>query len=153
VLFHNKYLETPETWRAKPGQPEMTNIVASTVIGFVSCAAFIYLCYWTGALSVRHASLRMAVLAWLAAPLPLILTNALWIKMHPLLALSHSLGWLAGAVCRHGASRGLANSLVSKCDETRGTYSPVLNIILNFDSLTACRRFCLGVGVQSRPIW
>lgn len=95
VLFHKKYLETPEIWRAKPGQPEMTNIVASTVIGFVSCAAFIYLCYWTGALSVRHASLRMAVLVWLAAPLPLILTNALWIKMHPLLGLSHSLGWLA----------------------------------------------------------
>jgi hypothetical protein len=95
VLFHKKYLETPEIWRAKPGQPETTNIIASTVIGFVSCAAFIYLCYWTCALSVRHASLRMAVLAWLAAPLPLILTNVLWIKMHPLLGLSHSLGWLA----------------------------------------------------------
>jgi hypothetical protein len=95
VLFHNKYLETPETWRSKPGQPEVTNIVASTVIGFVSCAAFIYLCYWTGALSVHNASLRMAVLVWLAAPLPLILTNTLWIKMHPLLGLSHSLGWLA----------------------------------------------------------
>jgi hypothetical protein len=95
VLFHNKYLETPEIWRAKPGQPETANIVASTVIGFVSCASFIYLCYWTGALSVHNASLRMAVLAWLAAPLPLILTNALWIKMHPLIGLSHSLGWLA----------------------------------------------------------
>jgi hypothetical protein len=95
VLFHNKYLETPETWRGKPGQPEVANIVGSTAIGFVSCAAFIYLCYWTGALTVPHASLRMAVLAWLVAPLPLILTNALWIKMNPLLALSHSLGWLA----------------------------------------------------------
>jgi hypothetical protein len=95
VLFHDKYLETPETWRGKPGQPEVTNIVVSTVIGFVSCAAFIYLCYWTGALSVHNASLRMAVLAWLVAPLPLILTNVLWIKMNPLLGLSHSLGWLA----------------------------------------------------------
>jgi hypothetical protein len=94
VLFHDKYLETPETWRAKSGQPEVTSIVASTVIGFVSCAAFLYLCYWTGALSVHRASLRMAVLAWLVAPLPLILTNVLWIKMHPLLGLSHSLGWL-----------------------------------------------------------
>jgi hypothetical protein len=95
VLFHNKYLETPETWRGTPGRPEATSIIASSVIGLVSCAAFIYLCYWTGALSVRHASLRMAVLAWLVAPLPLILTNALWIKMNPFLALSHSLGWLA----------------------------------------------------------
>jgi hypothetical protein len=95
VLFHNKYLETPEIWRAKPGQPETTSIVVSTVIGFVSCAAFIYLCYWTGALTVHHANLRMAVLSWLVAPLPLIVTNALWIKMNPLLALSHSLGWLA----------------------------------------------------------
>jgi hypothetical protein len=31
VLFHNKYLETPEIWRAKPGQPETTNIIASIV--------------------------------------------------------------------------------------------------------------------------
>ena len=95
VLFHNKYLETPEVWRAKPGQSEVTNIVASAAIGLVSCAAFIYLCYWTGALSVHNASLRMAVLVWLVAPLPLILTNVLWIKIHPLLGLSHSLGWLA----------------------------------------------------------
>jgi hypothetical protein len=95
VLFHKKYLETPEVWRAKPEQSEVTNIVASTAIGLVSCAAFIYLCYWTGALSVHNASLRMAVLVWLVAPLPLILTNVLWIKIHPLLGLSHSLGWLA----------------------------------------------------------
>jgi hypothetical protein len=95
VLFHDKYLETPEIWRSKPGQPEVANIIASTMIGFVSCAAFLYLCYWTGALTVHYASFRMAVLAWLVAPLPLIFTNALWIKMNPLLALSHSLGWLA----------------------------------------------------------
>jgi hypothetical protein len=95
VLFHNKYLETPETWRGKPAQPEAASIVASSVIGLVSCAAFIYLCYWTGALTVHNASLRMAFLAWLVAPLPLIFTNALWIKMNPLLAVSHSLGWLA----------------------------------------------------------
>lgn len=95
VLFHNKYLETPEIWRSKPGQPEVASIVASSVIGMVSCAAFIYLCYWTGALTVHNASLRMAFLVWLLAPLPLIFTNALWIKMNPLLALSHSLGWLA----------------------------------------------------------
>jgi Protein of unknown function (DUF1761) len=95
VLFHNKYLETPEIWRNKPGESETSGIVASSLLGVVSSAAFIYLLYWTGALTVRHAELRMAGVVWMAGPVPVILSNVVWIKMHPLLGLSHSLGWLA----------------------------------------------------------
>jgi len=95
MLFHQKYFETPETWRAKPGQPETANIVGSTLIGLIGCAAFIYLCYWTGALIAFRTAVRMAAVVWLAAPVPVILTNILWIKMNSLLGLSHSLGWLA----------------------------------------------------------
>jgi hypothetical protein len=95
VLFHAKYLETPELWRRpQRGNGETSAIVASTAIGLISCAALIDLCIWAGALSVTGA-LRLAVLAWLAAPLPLILMNSLWMKYHPLLVVSHSLGWLA----------------------------------------------------------
>ena len=95
VLFHKKYLETPEIWRLKAGESETSKIVASSLIGLLSCAAFIYLCVWTGALTVPRAELRMAAIAWLAAPVPVILSNVIWMKTHPLIGFSHSLGWLA----------------------------------------------------------
>jgi hypothetical protein len=97
-LFHRKYLETPETWRIKPGagpgQSDMRSIVASSLLGVVSCAAFIWLARWTDALTLRS-ELHMAELVWVAAAVPIIFSNVVWIKMHPLLGVSHSLGWLA----------------------------------------------------------
>jgi uncharacterized protein DUF1761 len=94
VLFHKKYLETPELWRNKPGQSETRGIIASSLVGAVSCAAFIYLCVWTGTLGLREV-LRIAGIAWLAGPVPIIFSNIVWIKMHAILGVSHSLGWLA----------------------------------------------------------
>jgi len=94
MLFHKNYFETPETWRDKPGQAETKKIVVSAILGTVGCAAFIYLCYWTGALIAYRTAVRMAAVVWIAAPVPVILTNVLWIKINPLIGLSHSLGWL-----------------------------------------------------------
>ncbi len=94
LLFHGKYLETPEIWRNKPGQSETRRILASSLLGVVSCAAFIYLCRWTGALTPRS-ELHMAEVAWIVGPVPIIFSNIVWIKMNPLLGVSHSLGWLA----------------------------------------------------------
>ncbi len=93
-LFHAKYLETPETWRMKPEQSDTRKIVASSLLGVVSCAAFIWLARWTDALTVRS-ELHMAELVWVAAAVPIIFSNIVWIRMHPLLGVSHSLGWLA----------------------------------------------------------
>ena len=94
ILFHGKYLETPEIWRNKPGQSETRGIIASSLVGVVSCAAFIFLCQWTDALTTRS-ELHMAGVVWIAGPVPIIFSNIVWIKMHPLLGVSHSLGWLA----------------------------------------------------------
>jgi hypothetical protein len=94
-LFHDKYLESREAFRNQPGQSETGKILGSALFGLVSSAAFIYLCYWTGALPILRAEIRMATVVWLVAPVPLILTNVLWMKFHPLLGLSHMLGWLA----------------------------------------------------------
>ena len=94
VLFHRHNLATPEIWRTKPGQSENKLILASTLIGVLSCAAFIYLCNFAGALSLKGA-LCTAVIVWIAAPAPVILTNVIWTKMHPLVGVSHALGWLA----------------------------------------------------------
>jgi hypothetical protein len=93
-LFHRKYLETPETWRMTPGQSDTRKIVASSLLGVVSCAAFIWLARWTDALTVRS-ELHLAELVWVAAAVPIIFSNIVWIRMHPLLGVSHSLGWLA----------------------------------------------------------
>jgi hypothetical protein len=93
-LFHGKYLETPEIWRVKPGQSDTRSIVASSLLGVVSCAAFIWLARWTDAMTLRS-ELHMAELVWVAGPLPVIFSNIVWIKMNPLLGVSHSLGWLA----------------------------------------------------------
>jgi hypothetical protein len=95
VLFHKKYYETPEIWRKPPGKPETGYIVASTLLGVLGSAALIFLCIWAGALGSFSGALRVAVLAWLAAPLPVIGSNVIWLRMHPLLGVSHSLGWLA----------------------------------------------------------
>jgi hypothetical protein len=94
TLFHKKYLETPETWRIKPGQPDARSILASSILGVVSCAAFIWLARWTDAMTLRS-EMHMAELVWIAGPLPVIFSNVVWIKMNPLLGVSHSLGWLA----------------------------------------------------------
>jgi uncharacterized membrane protein len=94
TLFHGKYLETPEIWRNKPGQSDTRGILASSLMGVVSCGAFIYLCRWTGVLTLRSEP-HMAGLVWIAGPVPIIFSNIVWIKMHPLLGVSHSLGWLA----------------------------------------------------------
>lgn len=94
-LFHDKYLENREVYRNQPGQSETAKILGSALFGLVSSAAFIYLCYWTGALPILRANIRMAAVVWLVAPVPLILTNVLWMKFHPLLGVSHMLGWLA----------------------------------------------------------
>lgn len=94
-LFHSKYLENPEVYRIQAGQSDTAKIVGSSVFGLVSSAVFIYLCYWTGALPILRSDIRMAAVVWLLAPVPITLSNVLWMKFHPLLGLSHMLGWLA----------------------------------------------------------
>lgn len=94
VLFHEKYKAYPEIWRKPPGSPETTLILLSTALGLITAAVFAALC-WRFQLHTYTATLKLALALWAAGPLPLIVTNALWIKFHPATALSHALGWLA----------------------------------------------------------
>ncbi len=95
VLFHKKYLATPEIWRLQPDQSETRGIVLSSLLGVLSCAVFLYFCIWAGTIFSHRATLHATLLVWLAAPVPIIFSNIVWIKMDPLLGVSHSLGWLA----------------------------------------------------------
>jgi hypothetical protein len=95
ALFHAQFTAYPEVWRT--GQSEVTKIVLSEVIAVPACAAFAYLLVRTGALNVGGA-LVTAVIVWVAVAAPVFATDVLWIKLHPLVGVSESLGWLARLV-------------------------------------------------------
>ena len=95
VLFHDKYLAYPEIWRRQAGDAggEGKAIAWSVVLGFVTCGVSIL----TAAAFHVHGyawAMHLAMAIWLIAPLPLLITNALFIKMHPLNVVAHALGWL-----------------------------------------------------------
>ncbi|HXX43618.1 MAG TPA: hypothetical protein VEJ38_02745 [Candidatus Acidoferrales bacterium] len=108
VLFHDKYLAYPEVWRQSSGKSETPAVAWSVVLGFLTVAAFIIACE---EFHVRGyaATLELAALCWFMVPLPLLITNALFIKLHPLVVVSHSLGWLAKLVLAALASVLLAH--------------------------------------------
>ena len=94
ILFHDKYNTYPEIWRQSVGKSETSAVAWSVVLGFLTSAAFMTACVVFGVHGYR-ASLELAGLCWLMVPLPLLVTNALFVKMHPLIVFAHSLGWLA----------------------------------------------------------
>ena len=92
VLFHSKYLAYPEIWRQAPGG-EGKAVLWSILLGFVTCGAFVVTC---SAFQMRGyaAAAGLAVAIWVIAPLPMLITTALFIKLHPLTVVAHALGWL-----------------------------------------------------------
>ncbi len=68
-------------------------MAVSSVLPFRTCAAFAYLAVWFGVRSAGDA-LKLALVVWIIGPLPLILTNAAFIKLHWVFVASYSLGWL-----------------------------------------------------------
>lgn len=93
ILFHSKYLEYPEVWRLSRQQGESKSVVFSILLGFVTALAFAAMCWQFGFQSYAS-TLRLAFGVWLVAAFPLILAYGLWIRLHPLVVASHSIGWL-----------------------------------------------------------
>jgi hypothetical protein len=94
ILFHEKYRAHPEIWwNSGTGKRENLAIVWSTLLGVLTCAIFIYLAAQLNTLGWMQV-LGLAFGVWLLAPLPILITNGLFIKIHPLNTLSNALGWL-----------------------------------------------------------
>jgi hypothetical protein len=93
VLFHEKYNTYPEVWRASQGGTTTIWIA----VGFFTCAVFIYACVRLN-LYDYSATIKLALWMWLALALPIIATDALFMKLHPLIVVAHSLGWLTRLV-------------------------------------------------------
>jgi len=95
VLWHEKYLAYPEVWRRQPGGSSGENkaVLWACALNILTCAVFILLC---AKLRLHGAGpFKLAAALWISAPLPLLVGNALFIKIHPRITLAHSLGWLA----------------------------------------------------------
>ena len=94
VLFHEKYLAHPEIWRRRAGELGEGGAIAwSILLGFLTCGTFVFACSGFHVHGYGTAIL-FAMAIWLIAPLPILITNALFIKMHPLTVAAHALGWM-----------------------------------------------------------
>lgn len=80
----------PEVWRTGS---EQRAIALTSPLPFLSCAVFALVSVWLGVHSIAR-NIEFAVAVWLVAPLPLILTNAAFIKLHRVFVASQATGWL-----------------------------------------------------------
>lgn len=91
VIFHDRYQRHPEVWRT--GTSETLRIGAAQILCLFTSVAFVVLADMLGPLDLAGA-LKLAAMIWLIAPLPLLVTNSLFIKIDPLVTASHAIGWL-----------------------------------------------------------
>ena len=80
----------PEIWRQGA---ESRAIALSSPLPFLTCAVFVYAAARLGLHSVVS-TVKLAVAVWLIGPLPLILTNAAFMKLHRVFVLSYAVGWI-----------------------------------------------------------
>jgi intracellular septation protein A len=92
VIFHGRYQVYPEVWRAGAGG-ERRRIVLAQLLALVTSAAFVLLA-WKLHQTDYSGNLKLAAMIWLIGPLPMLLANALFIKIDHLVTASHAVGWL-----------------------------------------------------------
>ena len=80
----------PEIWR-KGGEGRA--IALTSPLPFLTCGVFALVAARLG-LHTVSAAVKLAVAMWMIGPLPLILTNAAFIKMHRVFVVSYATGWL-----------------------------------------------------------
>ena len=110
VLFHDAYNRHPEIWRPAIGAGrDKTAVLLSVAIGFLMSFAIVGLCALADVAGVVQGTL-VALLAWIAGPLAIMVINGLFIKLDPRIIVAHSIGYLLRFVLA-GAAAGLALSL------------------------------------------
>jgi hypothetical protein len=87
--IHRRYTY-PEIWRQGD---EGRAIALTSPLPFVTCGVFAFVAARLGLHSVSGA-LKFAVAVWVIGPLPLILTNAAFMKLHRVFVVSYAIGWL-----------------------------------------------------------
>jgi hypothetical protein len=87
--LHRRYTY-PEIWRQGA---EGRAIALSSPLPFLTCGVFAYVSVWLGLHSVAS-TVKLAMAVWSIGPLPLILTNAAFMKLHHIFVMSYAIGWL-----------------------------------------------------------
>jgi hypothetical protein len=87
--IHRRYTY-PEIWRQGV---ESRAIALTSPLPFLTCGAFAYVIARLGPHTVAGA-VKLAIAVWLIGPLPLILTNAAFMKLHRVFVASYAIGWL-----------------------------------------------------------
>jgi hypothetical protein len=87
--IHRRYTY-PEIWRQGS---EGRAIALTSPLPFLTCGAFAYVIAWVGLHSLVGA-VKFACGVWLIGPLPLILTNAAFMKLHRVFVVFYATGWL-----------------------------------------------------------
>ena len=91
VLFHNRYQAHPEVWRFTGANPKA--LAAAQALTIPTVVGMIGLIVW-GHHTALIESLTLASLVWIIAAAPAIIANGIYIKLHPLIVASHTIGWL-----------------------------------------------------------
>ena len=91
VIFHERYQVYPEVWRQGN---ERGRIAAAQALCLVTSAAFVLLAWKMHQTDARGAR-KLAAMVWLIGPLPMLLANAMFIRIDRLVTVSHAIGWLA----------------------------------------------------------
>jgi len=86
----HKRFTYPEIWRQGV---EGKAIALTSPLPFLTCGMFAYVAARFGLHSVASA-VGLAIAVWLIGPLPLILTNAAFMKFHRVFVTSYATGWL-----------------------------------------------------------
>jgi hypothetical protein len=87
--LHRRYTY-PEVWRQGA---EGRAIALTSPLPFLTCGAFAYVAARLGLHSVSSVT-KLAFAVWVIGPLPLILTNAAFMKLHKVFVVSYAIGWL-----------------------------------------------------------
>ena len=80
----------PEIWRQGV---EAKAIALTSPLPFLTCGVFSYVTARLGIHSLGG-TMKLAIAVWLIGPLPLILTNAAFMKLHQVFVASYTISWL-----------------------------------------------------------
>jgi hypothetical protein len=94
VLFHDRYMKYPEVWREGiVGGKDRTAVIYSCALDFVAAAGIVGLCVLAN-INTFWPAIGVAIFAWIAGPLAIMITNGFFMKLDWAIVGAHSAGYL-----------------------------------------------------------
>jgi hypothetical protein len=90
--LYKRFNAHPEIWRVN-SKNEWKAIAGSAALPFLTCGVFAAVCARLD-LHSYSATLKLALAIWLIAPLPVLITHGLFVKLQSGIVVSYAIGWL-----------------------------------------------------------